>query len=106
MNWRKIRMIAWKDILEVRQNKSVLISMVMVPLIIMVVLPVVMLVIVNTTGSADALNDPDIQMMFERIPPSIAQMLGNLNDAQLSVAMISFGRESAKTPTNAGSGKR
>lgn len=88
MNWRKIRIIAWKDILEVRQNKSVLISMVMVPLIIMVVLPAVMLVIVNTTGSADALNDPDIQMMFERIPPSIAQMLGNLNDAQLSVAMI------------------
>jgi len=88
MNWRKIRIIAWKDILEVRQNKSVLISMVMVPLIIMVVLPAVMLVVVNTTGSADALNDPDIQMMFERIPPSIAQMLGNLNDAQLSVAMI------------------
>ncbi len=36
MNWRKIRIIAWKDILEVRQNKSVLISMVLVPLIIMV----------------------------------------------------------------------
>ena len=88
MNWRKIRIIAWKDILEVRQNKSVLISMVLVPLIIMVIIPAVMLIVVNTTGSADALNDPDIQMMFERIPASISLMLGNLNDAQLTIAMI------------------
>lgn len=88
MNWRKIRIITWKDILEVRQNKSVVISMVMVPLIIMFVLPVVMLVVANTTGSAEALNDPDLQMMFERIPPSIALMLGEMNEVQLSIAMI------------------
>ncbi|PKO05870.1 MAG: hypothetical protein CVU41_09605 [Chloroflexi bacterium HGW-Chloroflexi-3] len=88
MNWRKIRIIAWKDILEVRQNKSVLISMVIVPLIIMMVLPAVMLVIANTTGSADALNDPDIQMMFERIPPSISNMLAGMNEVQLSIAMM------------------
>ena len=88
MNWRKIRIITWKDILEVRQNKSVLISMIMVPLIIMFVLPVVMLVVANTTGSAEALNDPDLQMMFERIPPSISLMLGEMNEVQLSIAMI------------------
>jgi ABC-type Na+ efflux pump permease subunit len=88
MNWRKIRIITWKDILEVRQNKSVVISMVMVPLIIMVVLPAVMLVVVNSTGSTEALNDPDLQMMFERMPPSIASVLDGMNEAQSTVATI------------------
>jgi ABC-type Na+ efflux pump permease subunit len=54
----------------------------------MFVLPVVMLVVANTTGSAEALNDPDLQMMFERIPPSISLMLGEMNEVQLSIAMI------------------
>jgi hypothetical protein len=88
MNWRKIRIITWKDILEVRQNKSVLISMILVPLIIMVVLPVVMLVIANTTGSAEALNDPDLAIMFERMPASLSVMLGEMNEVQLSIAML------------------
>ena len=88
MNWRKIRIITWKDLLEVRQNKSVLISMVMVPLIIMVVLPAVMLVVVNSTGSAEALNDPDLQMMFERMPASISDLLAGMNEAQSTVTMI------------------
>lgn len=88
MNWRKIRIIAWKDILEVRQNKSVLASMIIVPLIIMVILPAVMLVVVNTTGSADVLNDPDLQMMFEQIPASISNMFVGLNDTQMTITMI------------------
>ena len=54
MNWRKIRIIAWKDILEVRQNKSVLASMSVAPWVIMVILPAVNLLVVNPTGSADA----------------------------------------------------
>ena len=50
MNWRKIKIIAWKDLLEVRQNKSVLISLAMVPLIILVILPLVFLIIAGQTG--------------------------------------------------------
>jgi len=88
MNWRKIRIIAWKDVLEVRQNKSVLASMIVVPLIIMVVLPAVMLVVVNTSGSAEVLNDPDLQMMFERIPASISNMFDGLTDTQMTITMI------------------
>lgn len=88
MNWRKIRIIAWKDVLEVRQNKSVLASMIVVPLIIMVVLPAVMLVVVNTSGSAEVLNDPDLQMMFERIPASISNMFDGLTDTQMTIMMI------------------
>jgi ABC-type Na+ efflux pump permease subunit len=88
MNWRKIRMITWKDLLEVKQNKSVVISMALVPLLLMVIMPLAMLVISSQAGSADAFNDPDIQMMFERMPASIGTMLAGMNDTQMSIAMI------------------
>ena len=88
MNWRKIKIIAWKDLLEVRQNKSVLISLGMVPLIILVILPLVFLIIAGQTGSADALKDPDIQMMFERMPAALTQSMQGFNDTQTTIMMI------------------
>ena len=88
MNWRKIKIITWKDLLEVRQNKSVIVSLALVPLIIMVILPLVMLIVVSQTGSADALNDPDIQMMFERMPVNLMQGMAGLNDTQVTIMMI------------------
>ncbi len=90
MSWRKIRVIAWKDILEVRQNKSVLVSMVLVPLIILVILPVVMLVLANLPGSAETLNDPDLQTMMQKMPAAIKESLGDMNDVQSSI-MLMFG---------------
>jgi ABC-type Na+ efflux pump permease subunit len=88
MKWRKIRIIAWKDILEVRQNKSVILSLLLVPVIIMVVLPTVMLVIANTTGSAEAFNDPDLAIMFERMPQVISGMFTGMTDLQMSIAVM------------------
>ena len=88
MNWRKIKIIAWKDLLEVRQNKSVLISLGMVPLIILVILPLVFLIIAGQTGSADALKDPDIQMMFERMPAALTKSMQGFNDTQTTIMMI------------------
>jgi ABC-2 type transport system permease protein len=88
MNWRKIKIIAWKDLLEVRQNKSVLVALGMVPLIILVVLPLVFLIGAGQTGSADALKDPDIQMMFERMPATLTQSMQGFNDTQTTIMMI------------------
>ncbi len=88
MNWRKIKIITWKDLLEVRQNKSVIVSLALVPLIIMVVLPLVMLIVASQTGSADAFNDPDIQLMFERMPVNLLQGMAGLNDTQVTIMMI------------------
>ena len=89
MNWRKIRIIAWKDILEVRQNKSVVLSIVLVPLIILVIMPLVMLLVSGSAGTAEAFTgDPDLQMMFENIPPTIASAFANMNDIQMGMAMI------------------
>jgi len=88
MNWRKIKIIAWKDLLEVLQNKSVLISLGMVPLIILVVLPLVFLIVAGQTGSADAFKDPDIQIMFERMPAALTQSMQGFNDTQTTIMMI------------------
>lgn len=89
MNWRKIRIIAWKDILEVRQNKSVVWSIILVPLIILVILPLVMLLVSGSSGTADAFTgDPDLQLMFERIPPAIERVLAGMNEIQMGLALI------------------
>lgn len=88
MNWRKIKIIAWKDLLEVRQNKSVLISLGMVPLIILVILPLVMLIVAGQSGSADAFKDPDIQMMFDRMPEAMTRSMQGFNDTQMTIMMI------------------
>ncbi len=61
MNWRKIRStFTWKDILEVRQNKSVVLSIALVPLIILVIMPLAMLLVSGSAGTAEAFTgDPD-----------------------------------------------
>jgi ABC-type transport system involved in multi-copper enzyme maturation permease subunit len=88
LSFRKIRIITWKDILEVKQNKSVVLSLALVPLLIMVVMPMVMLLVSSSSGSADAFKDPDLQMMFERMPAAISDELEGMNDVQLTMAMI------------------
>ncbi len=89
MNWRKIRIIAWKDMLEVRQNKSVVLSIVMVPLIILVILPLVMLLVSGSPATADAFtSDPDLQLLFENIPPAMRTVFAGMNEVQMSMALM------------------
>ena len=88
MNWRKIRMITWKDLMEVRQNKSVMLSMALVPLIIMVIIPLVMLIIAQQPGAGQAFNDPDIAMMMENMPVSLSGRFAGMNDLQTTIAVM------------------
>ncbi len=88
LSLRKIKIITWKDLLEVKQNKSVILSLAIVPLIIMVVIPLVLLLTATATGSADAFNDPDIQLFFDRMPGSISQIMTGMNELQTSLAMM------------------
>lgn len=88
MNWRKIKIIAWKDLLEVRQNKSVLISLAMVPLIILVILPLVFLIMAGQPGSASAFNDPQIKTMIDRMPAALMKGMQGLNDTQMTIMMM------------------
>jgi ABC-type Na+ efflux pump permease subunit len=86
LNFRKVKIITWKDLLEVKGNKSVVVSMVLVPLIFMLVLPLVVLIVAGQSGSAQAFQDPDIQMMFERMPASLTQLMAGMNELQLTIA--------------------
>ncbi len=89
MSWRKIRIIAWKDLLEVRQNKSVVLSIVLMPVIILVILPLVMLLVSGNAGTADTFTgDPDLQMMFERIPASLSATMEGMNEIQTGLVMM------------------
>jgi len=88
LSLRKIKIITWKDLLEVKQNKSVILSLGLVPLLIMVVMPMVMLIVASSSGSADAFKDPEIQMMFERMPATISNELAGMNDVQVTMAMM------------------
>ncbi len=58
------------------------------PIIIMVIMPAVMLVIANTSGSAEAFNDPDLAMMFERMPAVISNMFTGMTELQMSIAVM------------------
>ena len=88
LNFRNIKIIVWKDLLEVKQNKSVIISLVMVPVIILIVLPLVMLITVNQPAAAQSFNDPDLARMMTNIPGSIARQFSGMTEVQLSLAMI------------------
>ncbi len=88
LSLRNMKIIVWKDLLEVRQNKSVIVSLAMVPLIIMVILPLVILILANQAGAAEAFNDPDLAVMMANIPTSISRQFSGFNELQLNLAMM------------------
>lgn len=88
LNIRNIKIIVWKDLLEVRQNKSVIVSLAMVPLIIMVVMPLVFLILANQPATAQSLNDPDLATFFSNLPASMTASMEGMNEIQLSMALM------------------
>lgn len=77
--------IVKKDLLEVKQNTSVMISIIVVPLVFLVVLPLVLMTVFNSSGQ-----DPveiqkqlgELGPMLQNIPPSMSQYLAPWNDFQ------------------------
>lgn len=88
LNFRNIKIIVWKDLLEVKQNKSVIISLAMVPLIIMVILPLVFLILANQPGAAQSFNDPDLATFFANLPASMTAPMRGMNEIQLTLALL------------------
>jgi len=89
MNWQHIIAIARKDLLEVRQNTSVWLSMLIVPLIFVVGFPLLILMMPRNpqfTGQVAA--DPDLIAFLEGLPPSMSQYLSGLELNQQMVVMI------------------
>ena len=89
MNWNTIFAIAKKDLYEARQNKSVWLPIMIVPLIFILVLPVVMiLVISNPQLSSSMTSDPDIIKMMEKLPAFLSTLLAGLNMVQSTLVLM------------------
>lgn len=90
MNIRNIMAIAQKDWLEVRQNKSAMISMMIVPFIFIVFLPLLItLVLPGVSGGVESfVNDPDMQVFFTMMPESMSRVLQGLDAAQIMIVTV------------------
>lgn len=91
MKWNNILAIAKKDWLEVRQNTSAWLPMVIVPLIFVILLPLFFLVILPTmnVGAGQSVSsDQDLKMFLQNLPPSMASALKGLTTEQSGVVLM------------------
>ncbi len=90
MNIRNIFAIVKKDLLEVRQNRAAWVPMVIAPLVIIVLMPLGMLLAPQFFPAAadQMVNDPDLAMMLERVPPSIQFSIQGLDGLQTMLFLV------------------
>lgn len=89
MNWKTIFAIAKKDLYEARQNKSVWLPIMIVPVIFILVLPLgVILAISNPNLSASMTNDPDIVKLMEKLPAFLTQIVSGLDLTQSTIVLM------------------
>jgi ABC-type Na+ efflux pump permease subunit len=89
MNWKKILTIANKDLYEARQNKSVWLPIMIVPLIFILVLPLVIILLASSPETMQSLtSDPKTAQMLTVLPPFMTQVTQGLSTAQATVVML------------------
>ena len=90
MNFRSIKTIAKKDLLEVKQNKSVWISMIVVPTIFIIIMPLAFILIPsNLSSSSNALlSDSDLRFFLESMPPSFVDAIAGLDEIQSAIVIF------------------
>lgn len=90
MNWKAVFTIAKKDIKEARQNKSVWLPVLIVPLIFVVIMPVgLILGVSSATGAAgNPMNDPDFAVFLEKMPEFMSQLINGMDSVQSSIVLL------------------
>ena len=89
MNWKTIFTIANKDIYEARQNRSVWLPIMIVPVIFVLVLPLVFIILASDPTLSQSLTaDPDTAKMLEMLPPFMTQLTTGMNLNQSFVFMF------------------
>jgi ABC-2 type transport system permease protein len=90
MNWRIIRAITRKDLLEVRQNKMAWMPMAVLPVIFCVILPLIILVLPTALNvPADSMmQGQDIQTLIATLPPTIAAQVAGMNEQQMVIYFL------------------
>jgi ABC-type Na+ efflux pump permease subunit len=91
MNQRAIRTILFKDLKLIRQNKNVLLSMIVLPVILLVVLPLIMILVISNSD-LESLNSQmnELKTFIENVPPSLKAEFGDLNDQQLLIVLLTM----------------
>ena len=90
MNWRSIRAIARKDLLEVRQNRMAWMPMLVLPIIFCVLLPLLIILgpsALNLTPET-MMKGQDIQSLLDVLPPTVTEQVAGMNDQQLMTYFI------------------
>lgn len=81
MNWRIIRILAYKDLRVVLRSRAVVLPMILVPLIIVVVMPLIFSLIFGNT-TADSQDAAEIQGLIGQIPAAAWLAFGGLDMVQ------------------------
>jgi ABC-2 type transport system permease protein len=93
MNIKNSFIIAQKDWLEVRQNKSTFLPIMIVPLVFIVFIPLLItLLLPNLAGAVeDFTSDPDMQTFFTAMPAEMKKVLEGLDPTQtMIVTMLGY----------------
>ena len=89
MNWKSIFTIANKDLYEARQNKSVWLPIMIVPLIFILVLPLVMIILSSNGEVVQSMTaDPSTALMLKQLPPFMNQIIAGMSIGQSMVVLF------------------
>lgn len=88
MNWRLVRTVAKKDLLEVIRNKAVLIPSVVVPVIFILVLPLLMIYLIGYGPMPETKLVETLAQIRHQVPGGLMKELAGLNDRQLMVTVM------------------
>lgn len=89
MNWKTIITIAKKDLQEARQNKSVWLPIMIVPLVFIVIMPLAMILLsINLGTSQSMLSDPNMQSFLQKMPTFMTQTIQGLDAVQAEIVLL------------------
>jgi ABC-type Na+ efflux pump permease subunit len=90
MNWKIIFTIAKKDITEARQNKSVWLPILIVPIFFILIIPLGMIIglIVGGPAAVNFFSDPDLVTFLDKMPPVMSQVLQGLDSVQSILILV------------------
>jgi len=86
MNWRSIRAIALKDLMEVRQNKAAWVPALVLPIIFAIAFPVLFSLLPQLiTGSPNSSDLQELVAMIDRLPPAMTAVFAGLDYDQIGI---------------------
>ncbi len=88
LNWRIIWNIAVKDWKEVLQNRTALLSSMLVPVIFVVVIPLLITLLPQAVNTSSLSNDADLGLILKALPPSLQAEINGMQPDQMMIVLI------------------